>query len=221
MTPQRIIQLAQRIGLSDCAIVPAEALVEDGLFMDEWIARSLHGNLDYLERHRAERYDPRVLVPGAKTMVIALLRFSDSKHDYHRSLKSKLYDLEKRMREEIDHPDEWFASTQHIFCDSAPMLERRWAERAGLGTIGRNHQLIHPQLGSLVHIGELVLQQEVETCLGCAKDFHPCQDCHRCEETCPGQALGRDEWDVTRCIAYETHKCLECQINCPYNESII
>ena len=113
---------------------------------------------------------------------------------------------------------------QHIFCDSAPVLERRMAVAAGLGFIGRNHQLIHPRLGSRVHIGELVLQVDVEDDRGVKPTYSgatSCGECRRCIDACPGQALGRQEWDARRCIAYITHKCEICQQVCPYNEKLI
>lgn len=187
--------------------------------MQQWIEAGLHGNLDYLERNRDKRYDPRQLVPGAKTVVVGLLTYEHSARDYHRAVKSCLYKLEAALREEFGD-DIVSADHQHIFCDSAPILERRWTVRAGLGQIGRNHQVIHPQLGSFVHPGELILNVEVEgyTPTPAAADI--CADCHRCQEACPTGALRLSQWDVQQCIAYKTHKCLVCQINCPYNERL-
>lgn len=169
-----------------------------------WVAHGLHGNMEYLERNREKRYDPSELVEGGKTVVVCLLTYAKSGHDYHRAVKSKLYQLDALLRERFG--DEIVSDSQHIFCDSAPFLERRWSVLAGLGQIGRNHQLIHPTLGSMVHPGELVLQVEVEAMpKPIPKDI--CADCHRCEEACPTGALRNSVWDARLCIAYKTHHC--------------
>jgi len=201
--------LATKVGFDACGVVPAARLDEDAAFMDQWVQKGLHGNMSYLERNQSLRYDPRELVPGAQTIVVCLLSYAHSGHDYHRAVKSRLYALEALLGTAP-------TDGQHIFCDSAPFLERRWAEKAGLGCIGKNHQLIHPTLGSYVHIGELVLTEVVD-----APQATPitnrCGDCTRCIDACPGQALGQNEWDARKCVAYVTHKCTICQQVCPLN----
>lgn len=213
-----IRRLALEVGFDDAGCAVARRLDRDAEFMDGWVDAGLAGEMSYLERNRDLRYDIRLLVPEAKTVVVCLLSYRKSGHDYHRAVKSHLYELKQRLLadygEELFHPEK-----QHIFCDSAPVLERRWAVEAGLGFIGLNHQFIHPTLGSLVHPGELVLQVPVEGALNGVKPSS-CLDCRRCIEACPRQALGQSEWDARRCIAYETHKCLICQQNCPYNENL-
>ncbi len=212
--------------MDDAGVVTAQRWDSDALFMDEWVAQGLHGNMSYFERNQAKRYDIRELVPDAKTVVVTLLTYEHSGHDYHRTLKSLLYQMRQRILEEsdADEGDVFSADHQHVFCDSAPVLERRMAVAAGLGFIGRNHQLIHPRLGSRVHIGELVLQVDVQDAPH-EQLMRPyalgCKDCRRCIEACPGQALGREEWDARRCVAYITHKCEICQTVCPYNEKLI
>jgi epoxyqueuosine reductase len=106
------------------------------------------------------------------------------------------------------------------------MLERRWCVKARLGFIGKNHQLIHPTLGSMVHPGEIVINLPVmtdTTSLPLREDAEGipmgCADCQLCLEACPTGALRNDVWDATQCIAYTTHHCLECQLVCPYNET--
>jgi len=204
--------LASKVGFDDCGVVPAERLEEDALFMDQWIRRGLHGNMSYLERNCALRYDPRELVPGAQTIVVCVLTYEHSGHDYHRAVKSKLYELEALLGTKP-------ADGQNKFCDSAPFLERRWAEKAGLGIIGKNHQLIHPVLGSYVHLGELVLTEKVEMTAPTLPVI-ACGDCTRCIDACPGKALGQAEWDARKCVAYVTHKCTVCQQVCPFNVKI-
>lgn len=216
MTETDIRQAALEVCFDDCGIATAMRLDCDAQYMDNWVAHGLHGNMEYLERNREKRYDPSELVEGGKTVVVCLLTYAKSGHDYHRAVKSKLYQLDALLRERFG--DEIVSDSQHIFCDSAPFLERRWSVLAGLGQIGRNHQLIHPTLGSMVHPGELVLQVEVEAMpKPIPKDI--CADCHRCEEACPTGALRNSVWDARLCIAYKTHHCLVCQEACPYNNA--
>ena len=215
-----ICRLAIETGFDDCAVAPAMRLDDDARFMDNWVAAGRHGAMDYLERNRDKRYDPRALVDGAQTVVVCLMTYEHTGKDYHRSMKSRLYALDARLREvygeEVVSP-----AQQHIFCDSAPFLERRWAVLSGLGQIGRNHQLIHPTHGSMVHPGELVLQVPVVQDSS-RKRLHTtdiCAGCRLCLDACPTGALREQEWDATRCVAYTTHYCLACQNACPYNQS--
>ena len=236
LTCKNISDLALDLGFDACGVATVQRLDSDAQFMDEWLAQGLHGNMDYLERNRDKRYDPSILVPGAQAVVVCLLSFEHSGRDYHRTVKSLLYKLEARLKEEFG--DELVSQThQHIFCDSAPMLERRWCVEAGLGFIGKNHQLIHPTLGSMVHPGEIVINLPVATDttpLSLREDTegipsllrghdgfisNACADCQRCLEACPTGALRNNVWDATKCVAYTTHHCLECQIVCPYNEA--
>lgn len=216
LTSKNIYDLAIQVGFDDCGIAPVQRLDNDAQFMDQWIAQGLHGNMDYLERNRDKRYDPSVLVPGAQTVVVCILHFDKSGRDYHRTVKSLLYQLEARLKEEFG--ENIVSQThQHIFCDSAPMLERRWCVEAGLGFIGNNHQLIHPTLGSLVHPGEIVINKPVPISNTQYPISEHCANCQLCLEACPTGALRNEVWDATQCIAYTTHHCLECQLVCPYN----
>ena len=208
--------LASKVGIDDVGVAVARRLDDEATFMDQWINHGLHGNMSYLERNRNLRYDPGQLVPNAQTVIVCLLTYEHSGHDYHRALKSKLYELEALL---IEQGYCTASDTQNKFCDSAPFLERRWAVEAGLGWIGRNHQLIHPTLGSYVHIGELVITEPVEAPSG-EQAQSLCGTCTRCIEACPGQALGQNEWDARKCKAYITHKCTICQQVCPFNEHI-
>jgi epoxyqueuosine reductase len=216
LTSKNIYNLAIQVGFDDCGIAPVQRLDNDAQFMDQWIAQGLHGNMDYLERNRDKRYDPSVLVPGAQTVVVCLLHFDKSGRDYHRTVKSMLFQLEARLKEEFGE-DIVSQTHQHIFCDSAPMLERRWCVEAGLGFIGNNHQLIHPTLGSLVHPGEIVINKPVPISNTQYPISEHCANCQLCLESCPTGALRNEVWDATQCIAYTTHHCLECQLICPYN----
>lgn len=211
------------MGFDACGLAPIHRLDDDAQFMDSWLAQGLHGNMDYLERNCDKRYDPAVLVPGAQTVLVCLLTFEHSGRDYHRRVKSMLYTLEAKLKEAFGE-DIVSSTHQHIFCDSAPILERRWCVEAGLGFIGKNHQLIHPTLGSMVHPGEIVLNLPINTDttpLPLRRDTEGiskgCADCRLCLDACPTGALRNHVWDARKCIAYTTHHCLECQIICPYN----
>ena len=231
---QWIRQQALAVGFDDCGVAHAERLDDDATFMEQWVAQGLHGNMSYLERNREKRYDPRELVPGATAVVVCVLRYDKCRRDYHRTIKSMLYQLDARLQ---NPSAEFFSSSslsfspQHLFCDSAPFLERRWAVRAGLGFIGRNHQFFHHTLGSMVHLGEIVIDRAIETIettevIAPIKTIEsrfaatPCADCYLCEEACPTGALRNPVWDATRCIAYTTHRCLICQQACPLNRPL-
>ena len=207
------------MGFDACGVAPVRRLNEDAQFMDNWIAQGLHGEMDYLERNRDKRYDPSVLVPEAQAVVVCLLTYEHSGRDYHRRVKSLLYALEARLKEFFGE-DIVSATHQHIFCDSAPMLERRWCVEAGLGWIGKNHQLIHPELGSMVHPGEIVLNRRLDNeAIGRKSEGErACGDCRLCVEACPTGALRNEVWDARECVAYATHHCLVCQEVCPYNK---
>ena len=231
---QWIRQQALAVGFDDCGVAHAERLDDDATFMEQWVAQGLHGNMSYLERNREKRYDPRELVPGATAVVVCVLRYDKCRRDYHRTIKSMLYQLDARLQ---NPSADFFSSSspssspQYLFCDSAPFLERRWAVKAGLGFIGRNHQFFHHTLGSMVHLGEIVIDRAIETietteAIAPIKTIEsrfaatPCADCHLCEEACPTGALRNPVWDATRCIAYTTHRCLICQQACPLNRPL-
>ena len=213
---ENISKLALEVGFDACGVAPIHRLDDDALFMDNWIAQGLHGEMDYLTRNCDKRYDPSLLVPGAQTVVVCLLTFEHSGRDYHRKVKSMLYTLEAKLKEAFGE-DIVSATHQHIFCDSAPILERRWSVEAGLGFIGKNHQLIHPTLGSMVHPGEIVINQVVPISDNQYPIGEQCANCRLCLDACPTGALRNSQWDATLCIAYTTHHCLECQLPCPYN----
>lgn len=222
ISAQHIIALAKQQGFDDCATAIASRLDDDANYMEHWIGNGLNAQLGYLEQNREKRYDPRCLVPGAKTIVVVVLSFEHSGRDYHRTMKSKLYRLEAALTKQ--YGTDIVAPSQHIFCDSAPFLERQWAVRAGLGQIGRNRQFIHPRLGSKVHLAELVLNSEVhnpspDPVLPGFPDA--CLTCAACQEACPTGALRQTEWQVNLCTAYTTFHCLVCQDICPINRQLL
>lgn len=207
-----IKQHALTIGLDDIGIVNIKRLDDDALYMDQWLAKGLHGNLSYLERNKERRYDPHILVPQVKHILIGVVRKEHIKGDYHRHIKSLFYRLDQWLQTGIEQ--------QHIFCDSAPVLERRWAVEAGLGWIGKNRNFFHHTFGSIVHIGELFTDQKVmfeEPSIYTTL----CAECQRCIDACPTGALKADIWDARLCKAYTHQRCWICQEVCPWNQKVI
>jgi epoxyqueuosine reductase len=172
--------------------------------------------MHWLARNFDKRTDPRVMVPGCKSVVVVLLnyfpeilqqpdapriaKYAYSQVDYHTVIKTKLNELEKQICEVYGN-EVVAAPYQHAFVDSAPVLERRWAERAGLGWIGKHTQLIHPGLGSYCFIGVLMLNVELEYD---APIRSRCGNCTRCMDACPTGAINNGTIDARRCISYLT-----------------
>ena len=211
----------------------------------EWLAMGYHGEMDYLARNFDKRMDPRLLVPGAKTVISGLLSYNlPPKYllttppkvaryalvrDYHKLLKSRLFTLLNRLRELYGGVE------GRPFVDSAPFLDRYWAVLGGLGWIGKNGLLISPRWGSYVFIGALVVTLEVEPREGAVPAR--CGKCTRCMDACPTKALLQPALlDARRCISYLTiekkspltegeralldgwaYGCDVCQMVCPWN----
>ncbi len=211
-----IKNMALSLGFDACGIAKAEELTEDARFMKLWIDSGQNGEMSYLARNFEKRVDPRILVPGCKSIVVVLLnyfpenkqissspqiaKYAYSEVDYHTVLKEKLKSLEEQICSKYGS-DSVTQGYQHLFVDSAPVLERRWAERAGLGWIGKHTQLIHPGLGSYTFIGILMLRIETDY----DKSILPhCGNCTRCIDACPTKALSNGTLDARRCISYLT-----------------
>lgn len=211
-----IKQKALEIGFDACGIARAEALNQDALFLNNWLQNQMHADMHYLARNFEKRTNPQVLVPGTKSVVVVLLnyytheqqpedapriaRYAHSSTDYHTVLKNKLAELELALVLEFGSQ---IINTQlqHSFVDSAPILERRWAQRAGLGWLGKHTQLIAPKIGSYCFIGILLLNVETEYDEP-IKDR--CGSCTRCIDACPTQALNGQSLDARKCISYHT-----------------
>lgn len=211
-----IKDLALSLGFDACGIARADALTEDAEFLQRWLAEGHQGDMHYLERNFDKRIDPRLLVPGCKSIVVVLMNYFPSEFqnpsapqiakyayssiDYHTILKSKLTELEQKVCE-FYGSESVNNDVQHVFVDSAPVLERRWAERAGLGWIGKHTQLIHSELGSYTFIGVLILNIVTEY----DQPLSPhCGKCTRCIDACPTNALENGSLDARRCISYLT-----------------
>lgn len=209
-------QTALSLGFDGCGIAKAIELYDDKKFMEEWLSKGNQADMNYLARNFDKRTDPRILVPGCKSVVAVIMnyfpeklqnsknpqiaKYAYSETDYHIVLKKKLNELEQHVIAEYGH-DCVSDKYQHSFTDSAPVLERRWAERGGLGWIGKNTQLINPKLGSYFFIGILMLNIELEY----DSPVRPrCGTCTRCIEACPTNALSEGALNARRCISYQT-----------------
>lgn len=211
-----IKKLSILAGFDACGIARPVALEEDAIYLKKWLSEGNHGNMSYLERNFEKRTDPGMLVPGCASVVVLLhnyysselppgnapriARYAWSEKDYHQIIKEKSARLENLLLRE--YGIEIVSNLQHSFVDSAPILERRWAQRAGLGWIGKHTQLIAPGFGSYVFISVLLLQIPTD------KYDEPiqerCGNCSRCIQSCPTQALSPYHLTARKCISYLT-----------------
>ena len=246
---------AHELGFAACGIAKAEAVDDDTrAAYERWIAENHPGEMDYLARNMALRFDPTLLVPGCRSIVVTAMNYFPSQQipddewqiayyaygrDYHLVVKERLFQLLAYMdslrSEQGELPP---YGEQRVFVDSAPVLERYWAVRAGLGWEGRNHLLIIPGMGSWFFLGliltDLPLHPDVPLSSRCGT-------CRRCIDACPTGALtlradGTTSLDARGCVSYLTieqkspipsyfssrvggriYGCDSCQKACPWN----
>ena len=246
--------VAATVGFDACGLAEATALTPEEFHLDEWIANGFHANMHYMEQYRDLRTDPRVLHPGARTVISVLLGYKPSRRmegpsriaqyaygeDYHQRVKRMLYQLISSLR--THYPD--FKARPCV--DTAPISDKLWAARAGLGWIGRNTLLIHPTLGSYCFIGELVTTSPAD--LYDKPIENRCGNCHACVDACPNKALTHSSinelthstiplLNARRCASYHTIEnraetlppeihlsgyafgCDCCQLVCPFNQA--
>ena len=241
-----IIEEAERLGFDACGIAQATVLKEESIHVEQWLESDCEGEMGYLTRNKEKRYDPRLLAEGTKSIVTVLYnyfpkqtlsdsdRFKIAKYaygaDYHDVLKRKMRQLLERIETQTGKLE-----GTRVFVDSAPVLDRAWAVRCGLGFIGKNTTLIHPKKGSFFFIGHLFLPIELE------ETGRPmtnrCGRCTKCLDACPTGALESPfHIDARKCISYLTieykgslagidpktfkgwmYGCDICQDVCPYN----
>ncbi|GAB4091257.1 epoxyqueuosine reductase [Flaviaesturariibacter terrae] len=215
-----IKEAARRHGFDHCGIARAEALDDDARRLERWLAQGHHGSMGYMENHFDLRVDPRRLVPGARSVITFLKNYypeeeavsSDVKvaryawgQDYHDVIRALLNALLAEARTAIGAID------GRGFVDSAPVLERSWAQRSGLGWVGKNGNLINKGAGSYFFIATLITDLELEYDDPFAKDF--CGSCSRCVDACPTDAILPDKTiDGSRCISYFTIELKEAMI---------
>ena len=209
---QKIKLKAQELGFFYCGISKATFLEEEAPRLANWLKENRNGEMKYMENHFDKRLDPRILVPGAKSVVSLLLNYYTEKkqedseapkisqyaygEDYHFVIKRKLKTLYNYIHEEIGDVD------GRVFVDSAPVMDKAWAAKSGLGWIGKNTNLIHPNHGSFFFIAELILDLDLIPD-GPMKDY--CGTCTRCIDACPTDAIYEPyKVDGSKCISYLT-----------------
>ncbi len=203
---------ALRLGFLSCGISKADYLEKEAPRLEEWLRRDYHGKMKWMENHFDKRLDPRKLVEGAKSVVSVLLNYypeetqqkpdapNISKYaygeDYHFVIKRKLKDLMAFIHAEIGEVG------GRAFVDSAPVMDRAWAERAGLGWTGKHSLLLTKEVGSFYFIGELILDIELAADVPVAEH---CGSCTRCIDACPTDAILEPQLvDARKCISYLT-----------------
>ena len=209
----RIKTKAKELGFLDCGISAARFLAEEKDRLVQWLQNGMNGEMDYMANHLDKRLDPRLLVENSRSVISVLLNYfpaekqSDpeapvlSKYafgtDYHFVMKDKLGELLHFIQTEIAFCE------GRCFVDSAPVLDRAWAARAGLGWIGKNTNLISTEHGSFFFIGELIIDLELHSHDKIVRNH--CGNCTRCIDACPTQALVAPfVLDARRCISYQT-----------------
>lgn len=241
-----ITNLAAEVGFDLVGVVRAEALDDEHNHFKEWLLAGNSSTLSYLERNIEKRFDASRLVEGSRSVVVCAVSYlspysrgySDDcrtkiasyalNRDYHTTIKSMLEQLAsalKRFEPELKY---------RSFVDSAPLAEKSYARRAGLGWIGRQSLLVNPKLGSMMHLGELVIDAEVDE-YDTPMEGVGCGSCRRCVEACPnGAILDNCTIDTRRCISCRTIEreqegdelplhgwifgCDICQSVCPFNQ---
>ncbi|MCK6616056.1 MAG: tRNA epoxyqueuosine(34) reductase QueG [Cyclobacteriaceae bacterium] len=203
---------ATQLGFSYCGISKAEFLEDEAPKLEEWLKRNYHGKMAYMANHFEKRLDPTKLIPGAKSVISLIYNYFPAKdltdrhnlkitryaygEDYHFVIKDKLKEFMLRLREKLGDIN------GRAFVDSAPVLERAWAKRSGIGWIGKNSLLLNRSMGSFFFLAELIVDLELEYD-GPIKDY--CGTCTACMDACPTEAIPQPYVvDGSKCISYFT-----------------
>lgn len=236
---------AAEVGFDLCGVTRCQNLASESSFLESWIAAGYNSTLGYLERNIDKRSDARLLVAGAKSVIVCGVayknRFSEGypewcnqkiasyalTTDYHITIKEMLRRLCARLKEECP------SLSGRVFTDSAPIFEKRYAVEAGLGWIGRQSLLVTPQFGTFVLLGVAILTEECDS-YDTPLQGVGCGECRRCIEACPNGAIIERHIDTRLCISRATIEgeeeleaplprhgwifgCDSCQSCCPYN----
>ena len=194
-----------------CGISKAEFLEDEAPRLENWLNQNMHGQMSYMANHFDKRLDPTKLVDGAKSVISFALNYYPKEvqkdntykiskyaygHDYHHVIKSKLKDLMHYITDEIGEIN------GRGFVDSAPVLDKVWAKKSGLGWVGKNANIINPKDGSFFFLAELIVDLELKTD-GPIKDY--CGTCTKCIDACPTGAI-ENPYVVngSKCISYFT-----------------
>jgi epoxyqueuosine reductase len=240
---QDVKKWANELGFLSCGVSVSGFLREEAPRLEDWLSKGYHGKMSYMERHFDERLDTQKLVPGSKSVISLLYNYfpersvngTDTKiakyaygEDYHFVVKDKLRILFDQIKLN------WGAVEGRCFVDSAPILEKAWAVKSGLGWVGKNSNLIQKQVGSFFFIAELIIDIALEPD-GPTTDH--CGTCTKCIDACPTEAIVAPQVvDGSKCISYftielkesipESYKgqwnewvfgCDVCQDVCPWN----
>jgi epoxyqueuosine reductase len=203
---------AAQLGFDFCGIAKAQFLNEDARRLEAWLNKGMHGNMQYMQNHFDLRTDPQKLVPGAKSVITLLINYFPEQQqdagvpklakyaygkDYHDVIRAKLNSFFMLLKEKIGDVH------GRGFVDSAPVLERTWAQKSGLGWIGKNGNLINTKQGSFFFIASLITDLELVPDEAGVKDY--CGTCTRCIDNCPTDAILPDKVvDGSKCISYFT-----------------
>ena len=215
-----IKEVANQLGFDHCGIAQSVVLDEDARRLESWLNKGMHGSMQYMENNFDLRIDPSKLVPGAKSVITLLLNYFPAQHqnpsapkvatyaygnDYHEVIREKLKIFLSQLEQNIGEV------VGRGFVDSAPVLERTWAQRTGLGWIGKNGNLINKQGGSFFFIATLIIDLELIYDDPYAKDY--CGSCTKCIDSCPTDAiLPNKVVDGSKCISYFTIELKEALI---------
>lgn len=202
---------ARELGFMYCGISKADFLNEEAKNLEKWLKDNNHGKMSYMENHFDKRLDPRLLVDDAKSVISLLFNYytpeeqADSEapkiskyaygEDYHFIIKDKLKEFLGSIQEDIGEVN------GRVFVDSAPVLDKAWAKKSGLGWMGKNTNIIHPKEGSFFFIAEVIIDLELEYD-GPIKDY--CGTCTKCIDACPTGAIEPYKVDGNKCISYLT-----------------
>ena len=242
---QLIKSEAQKLGFLFCGIAKADFLEEEAPRLEAWLNKNMHGEMGYMENHFDKRLDPRLLVDDAKSVIsLGINYYTDQQQDdpsapkiskyaygmdYHTVIKDKLKLLLQIINEKIGEVG------GRAFVDSAPVLDKTWARKAGMGWIGKNSNLLNKKAGSFFFLAELIIDLELEYDVAPTADH--CGTCTNCIDACPTDAIvGPYVVDGSRCISYLTIElkneipaefkgkmdnwmfgCDVCQDVCPWN----
>ncbi len=234
---------AKRLGFLSCGISKADFLETEAPRLEQWLKNGFHGEMSYMENHFDKRLDPRLLVADAKSVVSLLLNYYPNQlqnqdtykiskyaygEDYHFVIKEKLKSLLNFIQENIGEV------SGRVFVDSAPVLDKAWAAKSGLGWVGKHSNLLTQKTGSFYFVAELILDLELEYD---APTTDHCGTCTACIDACPTQAIVAPYVvDGSKCISYFTIElkdnlpqemkgkfedwmfgCDVCQDVCPWN----
>jgi epoxyqueuosine reductase len=204
--------LSKELGFDYCGISKAVFLEEEAPRLESWLKNQMHGEMQYMENYFDKRLDPRLLVDGAKSVVSLLLNYYTDEEqadplapkiskyaygkDYHIVIKEKLKTFVERLKEKIGDIN------GRVFVDSAPVLDKAWAKKSGLGWVGKNSNLINKDAGSFFFIAEIICDLELEYD-SAIKDY--CGTCTKCIDACPTNAIVTPYVvDGSKCISYLT-----------------